>query len=442
MQEQARSELMAVADGGGDSNRCLAENESTAAAGSDTIQPELADGVAAVMDDQHVPSTVAHAGARYQPACDRHKRTGNWRGLVPLWACVTLMGATWWVMNNHLTTAAQSRMGKSLESVLDNANTSLSAWADRKRLVVRLWAESPDVRRLTEKLLGVDPSPQALVECPAQTELRDLLASPLERGNYQGFFVIGKNGVSLASTRDGNIGTTNLLSETTRLDRVWEGAAVVTLPQPSDVELKGKDGLYHANYPTMFAVAPIRANDRSVIAALAFRIEPFDDFASILQEYRIGRSGETYGIDRRGIMVSQSRFESTLRQLQLIRNDESSLLNIRIADPGANLTLAQEPSVRSNSPLTVMARSATLGTSDSNLLGYADYRGVPVIGHWLWNDDLQMGLTTEIDVDEAYEDLWATQRVIGSQAVLSCLLMMGLTCIGRWQMRKKHGNEE
>jgi len=30
--------------------------------------------------------------------------------------------------------------------------------------------------------------------------------------------------------------------------------------------------------------------------------------------------------------------------------------------------------------------------------GYRDYRGVPVFGAWVWDGELGMGLTSEVDV--------------------------------------------
>jgi serine/threonine protein kinase len=38
--------------------------------------------------------------------------------------------------------------------------------------------------------------------------------------------------------------------------------------------------------------------------------------------------------------------------------------------------------------------------------GYADYRGVPVVGAWTWLDDYGFGVVTEIDVGEAYRPLF------------------------------------
>ena len=44
------------------------------------------------------------------------------------------------------------------------------------------------------------------------------------------------------------------------------------------------------------------------------------------------------------------------------------------------------------------------GGNGVDLAGYRDYRGVPVVGAWLWDPQLGLGITTEIDFAEAYDD--------------------------------------
>ena len=66
-----------------------------------------------------------------------------------------------------------------------------------------------------------------------------------------------------------------------------------------------------------------------------------------------------------------------------------------------------------------MAASATAGQSGSNLDGYRDYRGVDVVGFWLWDEDLGVGLASEVDLVE----MLAIYR--GSRA--SILTILGVT---------------
>jgi len=54
-----------------------------------------------------------------------------------------------------------------------------------------------------------------------------------------------------------------------------------------------------------------------------------------------------------------------------------------------------------------------------NIDGYLDYRGVPVIGAWIWDESLGIGMTSELDVAEAMESYY--------RARLAVLIILGIT---------------
>jgi signal transduction histidine kinase len=102
-------------------------------------------------------------------------------------------------------------------------------------------------------------------------------------------------------------------------------------------------------------------------------------------------------------LLTESRFEDEFRTLGIIAPDMNSVLNLEIRDPGGNLREGFNPSIsRHQQPLTRMAQNAVAERSGSDFRGYRDYRGVPVVGAWLWDHQLDMGLATEMDVAEAY----------------------------------------
>jgi serine/threonine protein kinase len=69
-------------------------------------------------------------------------------------------------------------------------------------------------------------------------------------------------------------------------------------------------------------------------------------------------------------------------------------------------------------PFTKMAGSsiAAARTGDTttgfDIMGYNDYRGVPVIGAWKWLPEYQFGITTEVDVAEAYRSPNLIRRLL------------------------------
>jgi PAS domain S-box-containing protein len=80
---------------------------------------------------------------------------------------------------------------------------------------------------------------------------------------------------------------------------------------------------------------------------------------------------------------------------------------------------------RYQQPLTLMAEEATKGKSGINVEGYRDYRGVPVYGAWLWDRNLDIGLTTEIDMADALSSYYTARNVIIVVLVITVLLAIG-----------------
>ena len=154
----------------------------------------------------------------------------------------------------------------------------------------------------------------------------------------------------------------------------------------------------------MFASAPIRSADGKVIAALALRIPPDKDFTRILATARAGETGETYAFGRKGLMLSDSRFDDELKRLGLIPDttEAQSVLTLELRDPLADLTRGQQsPKRRAELPLTRSVAAAIAGRDGADVAGYRGYRGVPKVGAWTWLKDFDIGLVTEVDVAEA-----------------------------------------
>jgi tRNA A-37 threonylcarbamoyl transferase component Bud32 len=172
--------------------------------------------------------------------------------------------------------------------------------------------------------------------------------------------------------------------------------------------LKDSSGKLRSGAPTMFACAPVRDENLQVVAVLAMRIRPEAEFTAILQLGRIGQTGETYAVNKEGVMVSNSRFDEEMILVGLLPDVDgaASILNVQVRDPGGNLLEGFRPTVRRREqPLTAAAAAVTAGGTGSRLDGYRDYRGVPKVGAWTWLPEYEIGVVTEIAFDEAFRPL-------------------------------------
>jgi len=345
-------------------------------------------------------------------------------------AVILLALMSWWVQYK-IEAEIRSETEQSLRTVLATTRRAVYFWLREHQSAAKVWANTEEVRQATKYFLTTPRTKRVLVASPMQDKLRSWL-SPINIGKgYQGYFIIGPDKVNLSSSRDQNIGDLNLISSQTRFfERVWSGKTAVSIPQISDVPLKDMEGDLREGMPTMFVGAPILDDTGNVIAIFTFRIDPTEVFTAILQQGRLGITGETYAFDGDGRLISESRFDDQLINIGLLSPYQRSILNIEIRNPGVNLVQRERSEIRrSDQPLTRMATSAVSGGTGIDLDGYRDYRGVPVIGIWFWDPELGFGITTEMDTSEAYRTLHSVQYTITTLSVIAISLLIGLTIV-------------
>ncbi len=300
------------------------------------------------------------------------------------------------------------RMGKvqDLKLVLNSTHEIAKSFLNRNINDAKHWASNEIVIESTENLLKQNFSYNTLIKASALKELRKYLNPRLEHYNYLGFFIISPNCINLASMRDENIGTLSLIAKENRksIKKVFKGETQFIPPLHSDVPLPDSTGKMVKGYPTMFVVVPVKNKEGEIIAALSIRLNPFKILSEIMKSGTIGKTGETYIFGDDGTLLSRSRFEEQLRDIKLLDEDSYSLKTLKISDPQVNLVKGEKPLLpRDKQPLTLMAQKAIYNEPGYSITSYRDYRGVPVIGAWLWDFDLGIGICTEIDESEALE---------------------------------------
>ncbi len=320
----------------------------------------------------------------------------------------------------------------------DNLTNQLTTLRDIERAMLEKWfavqeanaasiAAEPRVRQAIDELLSIraqrgadEESPAANSKSLASTRARllDELQAEMQTHHFVGFVVLDREQRIIAALTESLIDQ-NIPEHEKFLERIVEGESSVSTPFASLVPLKDQDGRLKAGLPTMFACVPVRDETFRVIAVLGMRIRPDREFTEILQRGKFGATGETYAIDKNGVLVSNSRFDQELRDLRLIPNDDSanSILNIHVRDPGGNLAEGYRPPLgmrRTDFPLTRAAASAIAGETGISLAKSRDYRGVPTVSAWTWLPKYEMGIVTKVDYAEAFRPLTILQRVFFS----------------------------
>lgn len=352
--------------------------------------------------------------------------------LIGIFLCVVVLSA--WYTVKSVEERTRQDIGYSLQTILHSTHEALILWTDRKKSDLLTITEAFGPKTLVRNLLQVPRNTKDLLKSSELFQIRNLLESEKKRIGDTGFFVIAPDGISIGSMRDENIGIPNLIFQQKKalFDKVFKGETVLIPPMVSDLQISGA-----RQSATMFLAAPVMdISGKEVIAAMTMRLDPKGEFSRIIQLGRMGLSGETYAFDRNGGLMSESRFDNDLQKTGLLGEKEQSILHVRVADPGGNILENHPlPPDLGSLPLTHMAAKATAGENGLNVQGYRDYRGVPVLGVWLWDEKLGLGMTTEVDVDEAlnsYFTIRNTVLIVLGVTVLMALILTGLTTwVGR-----------
>jgi len=338
---------------------------------------------------------------------------------------VVLLSAIGIFMRVSIERTMKANLESGLKTILELETQMLTTWFQVQESNAETEANDLEIRQEIYDLLaaedGLDENSKSVDPERARNLLRKSLAPALSSHDYVGYFVADKSRTIIAASEPSLIGQKDMEAYDRFLGRVFDGETIVSPPFPSIVPMKTATGERRSGEPTMYVCGPVRDESFQVVAALALQIRPEREFTRILQVGRVGESGETYAFNAEGLMVSNSRFDEDLILLGLLADEPGirSLLKLQVRDPGGNITEGYRPAHRrSELPLTKMAADAIAGNSSVDVEGYNDYRGVPVIGAWTWLDKYQIGVTTEVDVAQAYRPLVILQRTFMGLYVL------------------------
>ncbi|MBL7644986.1 MAG: serine/threonine protein kinase [Candidatus Hydrogenedentes bacterium] len=347
-------------------------------------------------------------------------------------ALVLLVFLGTWV-RKQIERPIREQLQSELTTVLNADVAAMELWIQHQKENAEAYAADTVVRdsslRLTEIARSNPDSPTALLDSPAQSELRNRFESGNDEKVSTGYVLFDPQGMVLASYAPELIGKTPYDVALPWLAEALAGKTTLSNPFKSIVMLADAQGRLRTGVPTMFALAPVRNNSGEQIAVIAERLHPEGQFTAILQLARLGKTGETYAVDRNGLMLSQSRFDDELKQIGLVTDDDlsSSVLTVELRDPGVDMTEGTRPETRRpDQPLTVPARALSEGKSGFNVDGYRDYRGVPSVGAWTWLEDAGFGVVAEVDRAEAYRPVYFIRKVFWGLYALIALTSVAI----------------
>ena len=293
---------------------------------------------------------------------------------------------SWW-LSDSTEERVRGDIRNALETVHQTTARSVDDWLAGITREVGAWAQYPLVREvLTAQSTG---------------RKRSELLTPLNSlPSFAGYLILDPEGRVMASDDGGLLRRTvaRELGESP-ISGVADSPdhAVVVFPDGRRPESEEEVAFSR----DIVVAAAVRDDRDRVMGVLLLRFDPRLDLSRILDRGRLGESGQSYAFGRSGRQLGESRFG--------------------------------EPVVPDGPALsTRMARAALAGRSGLDMDGYRDYRGVPVIGAWTWNEHYGVGIATEVGLDEAYGALAGFQRQTRMGTGLAVLLIVALSALFAW----------
>ena len=323
-------------------------------------------------------------------------------------------------------------MGHFLSAISMTIHDSLRSWLQNEKEKADHIANSTEVIAATRTLLAQRQNPASLIGNPAVKTLRREVRTFRRDSVKSEFFVLAPDARIIATMRDDNLGKKHDLpaQRPDLFDKAFAGSTVVVPPVWTRLAADRVVDDQHGRVPVMYVLAPIK-DDRNhrVMAVLALPYDPANEFSRILQASMVGKSGESYAVDKTGTLLSYNRFSEDLVNLGLLGKNEEAILNVRITDPGTNLrTHKTAPVPPDKRPLTLAVAKAVQGKDGMDLNGYRDYRGITVLGCWFWDKEYGLGVITEIDEDEVLESYYADRKII--LGILTAIVLLASLLMG------------
>lgn len=387
----------------------------------------------------------------------RHRRLLVSAGL----AALVIIGIGWW-SQDAVKRTLEDRLRSELETALNANVTALELWINGQLRTASLIASDPAVRSPANALLATPLRTNNSPPSSSQDSSHAFVSTLDERlgtAGYQAAILVSTNGQIVASS--GRIrlrpGTPVPTDQADIFQRVLTDGRPALMtpfkpgrgprgpgrgPRPNfgSTGPTGPPGPTSPTSPTapagpprgelqvMQALVPVRAEDGTISGILAVIIRPEAEFTRVLSVARPGTSGETFGFDPEGRLLSQSRFDDQLRSLGILTNGPgiSSALNVTLRDPGGDLTHGFKPAADpANRPLMRLVSDALTSPAGVSVVPVRDYRGVPVVGAWHWLPDHHFGVVTKIDAAEAFQPLRVLRLIF--QVLLLLIALATLT---------------
>jgi eukaryotic-like serine/threonine-protein kinase len=316
-----------------------------------------------------------------------------------------------------------------LDSILDSQSKTLEVWIADQVIAIQRLARNRQVREQVAALVAIAAPPGTTPEQYCASPVRRPLVAELDDA-FAGtgavdFNIVDRSGRIIASSFREYCGLRlrPVLLER-EFDAVFGGDTLFVHPSRESERLDQIPAHLPLLRPVVWVETPVTDARGGIIAAISVGQFADQQFTAILAAARGGETAEVYAFDRRGKMLSQSRFTEDLVKRGRLAPGDSAMLSLSLRPPDAPA-----------GTLTRLAEAAIAGAKSGEMSGrlvepYRGYYGRDVVGAWRWLPAYDMGIAVEIGADEAYAPLRVLRITFGT--VFGALVLAVIVALTSW----------
>ncbi len=320
-----------------------------------------------------------------------------------------------------------------LRIVTDTAYDSFGDWVDFECDYVQSLAAESELQQMVQKLV-TESSNGANTGGNKETDrIRSIIKSRSRRSDDLGFCVISRNFRTIASSSGKNSNNKNLfaIAYPELLKRSLYGETI-WLPPTLFPNLSSNSNDNARKTAVMAVATPLYNSEGGIIAVLALYYDAAKSFSKIFQSARILSGSEIYAINDQGIILSKVSNRERLIECGVIDVHEQITMNIKAVVPKAMHSKTKYQRKGRELEFTKAVDSAIKRGSGSSISSYSDFCGRDVLGAWVWSNEYNIGLVTEIDEKEGISDYYYDRKIIISVVGITVVISLLLIAAAIW----------
>ena len=242
---------------------------------------------------------------------------------------LTISGLGWLMMEKSRESTLRD-MASHLRLMLALTQDRADMWSADQRAAISHLCTHPSLTEITRRLLTDYHAKKQMIASTAQAEARAFFANNKKNFLYTDFCIISPDHFIISAAETADIGKKHsaFLQYPGRLKRAFMGETLFIPPIITTINGSGT-----LKKIEMLLISPVVTSDNEIIAVISLMIDPFQNLAQLTRSPGRWATDDIYAFDQTGRMVTPSRFEAQLKEIGLLKSNNSSAFTLDLRNP-------------------------------------------------------------------------------------------------------------